>query len=82
MTMMITEPDRTAEVRGSTLWVEVEPGFWAGNRTGEFVGTIESHRAGFIAFDSTHRALGTFSSFVAAREAVTGERWADAALRR
>ncbi|WP_251446637.1 MULTISPECIES: hypothetical protein [unclassified Microbacterium] len=72
MTMAVTVPVRTNPAH-EAVWVQVESGFWAGNRTGEFLGTIEARGSGFVAMDSAHRFLGSYAEFEAARDAITGE---------
>lgn len=61
MTIIATESARASTVESSVTWSEVEEGFWVGNDSGEFLGTIESRGGGFSAYDSTRHHLGEFA---------------------
>ncbi|MBL3687640.1 hypothetical protein D3248_11850 [Leucobacter zeae] len=72
MTMIDVGPVRAdAEGRAPT-WSEVEPGFWAGNDAGEFLGTIEARGDRYAAFDPLHRHLGEYATLAQAQARAAG----------
>ncbi|WP_416444994.1 hypothetical protein AB3K78_16310 [Leucobacter sp. HNU] len=70
MTLIAPERASAESPPQAEVWTEVETGFWAGNRPGEFLGTIEEHRQGFAAFDALHQPLGVFTTLVEAQKRI------------
>jgi len=72
MTMIAVGPVRTDPAGREPTWSEVEPGFWAGNDAGEFLGTIEARGNRYVAFDAVHRHLGEFATLALAQARAAG----------
>ncbi len=72
MTLIVADRYRPESAVRPPAWTEVEPGFWAGNDAGEFLGTIESRNGRFVAFDAVHRHLGEFATLAQAQTRAAG----------
>ncbi len=69
--MTMLDSHTRAHVRDEVAtWHEVEKGFWVGNTSGRFLGTVEDAGSGFIARDETGARVGTYPDAAEARAAL------------
>lgn len=72
MTMIAMNRVEPASLERAAAWNEVEPGFWAGNDAGEFLGTIEARGSRYVAYDAKQRHLGEFDTLARAQARAAG----------
>ena len=71
MTMVERVAGRIREDRSIATWHEVDSGFWVGNASGGFLGSVERlGRARYLARDEFSRPLGEYVGLSYARGAV------------
>ena len=71
MTMVQRAAERVHEGRPTAAWHEVDSGFWVGNTSAGFLGSVERlGRGRYLARDELSRTLGEFIGLSHARDAV------------
>jgi hypothetical protein len=71
MTIEAVHSTSRAEFPGSTVWVPVATGLWAGNTAGNFIGLIEKVSThGYAARNGRSEPVGLFSNLADAKRAV------------